>query len=94
MTEEKKMFKSLIGFHRAIKSTTTTEEEKKVEKRKKIPKILQNKSKIRIINAVLESLLSSVLSLAGSPSPPCVPRMPSNTVLISGPAVGPAQILI
>ena len=81
------MFKSLIGFHRAIKSTTTTEEEKKVEKRKKIPKILQNKSKIRIINAVLESLLSSVLSLAGSHSPPCVPRMPSNTVLISGPAV-------
>ena len=35
-----------------------------------------------------------VLSLAGSHSPPYLPRMPSNTVLISGPAVGAAQILI
>ena len=34
------------------------------------------------------------LSLAGSHSPPHLPRMPSNTVLISGPAVGAAQILI
>jgi len=41
VTEEKKKFKSLIGFHRAIKPTTTTEEEKKRKKRKKkIPKIL------------------------------------------------------
>ena len=29
-----------------------------------------------------------ILSLAGSHSPPHLPRMPSNTVLISGPAVG------
>jgi len=35
-----------------------------------------------------------VLSLSGSHSPPHLPRMPSNTVLISGPAVGAAQILI
>ena len=35
-----------------------------------------------------------VLSLAGSCSPSHLPRMPSNTVLISGPAVGVAQILI
>ena len=35
-----------------------------------------------------------VLSLAGSCSPSHLPRMPSNTVLISGPAVGAAQILI
>ena len=35
-----------------------------------------------------------VLSLAGSHSPPHLPRKPSNTVLISGPAVGAAQILI
>ena len=34
------------------------------------------------------------LSLTGSHSPPRLPRMPSNTVLISGPAVGAAQILI
>ena len=34
------------------------------------------------------------LSLTGSHSPPHLPRMPSNTVLISGPAVGAAQTLI
>ena len=35
-----------------------------------------------------------VLSLAGSHSPPHLLKMPSNTVLISGPAVGEAQTLI
>ena len=35
-----------------------------------------------------------VLSFAGSHSPPHFPRKPSNTVLISGPAVEAAQILI
>ena len=35
-----------------------------------------------------------VLSLSGSHNPPHLPRMPSNTVLISGPAVGAAQTLI
>ena len=35
-----------------------------------------------------------VLSLTGSHSPPHLPRMPSNTVLVSRPAVGAAQILI
>ena len=35
-----------------------------------------------------------VLSLAGSHSPPHLSRMPPNTVLIAGPAVGAAQILI
>ena len=34
------------------------------------------------------------LSLTGSHSPPHLPRMPSNTALISGPAVRAAQILI
>ena len=34
------------------------------------------------------------LSLAGNHSPPRLPRKPSNTVLISGPAVGAAQTLI
>ena len=33
-------------------------------------------------------------SLTGSHRPPHLPRMPSNTVLVSGPAVGTAQILI
>ena len=32
-------------------------------------------------------------SVSGSHSPPCLPRMPSNTVLDSGPAVGAAQTL-
>ena len=35
-----------------------------------------------------------VLSLAGSHSPPQLPRMPSNTVLVSGGDAGAAQILI
>ena len=35
-----------------------------------------------------------VLSSAGNHSPPYLPRMPSNTVLISGPAVGATHILI
>ena len=35
-----------------------------------------------------------VLSLAGRHSPPHFPRMPSNTVFVSGSAVGAAQILI
>ena len=41
------------------------------------------------------SLFSAVrvLSLTGNHSPTCLPRMPSYTVLISGPAVEAAQIL-
>ena len=35
-----------------------------------------------------------ILSLAGSHSPPHLPRMPSDTVLVSGPAVGAAQNLM
>ena len=35
-----------------------------------------------------------ILSLAGSHSPLHLPRMPSNTVLISGPVVGAAEVLI
>ena len=42
----------------------------------------------------LAAAVDKVLSLAGSHSPPHLPRMPSNTLLISGPAVGAAQILI
>ena len=36
----------------------------------------------------------SVLSLAGSHSPPLLPRLPSNRVMVSEPAVGAAQTLI
>ena len=71
-----------------IKSTTTTEGEGKNGKKiKRICRISQN---IRIMSVFLESLLSeSFPSLSHK-----LPRMPSNTVLISGPAVGAAQTLI
>ena len=96
MTEikkEKKKLKSLIRFHSANKINNYKSGEKN-EKKRKIQKNLQNKSNIRIINVLLESLLPRVLSFSGSHSPLHFPRMPSNTVLISGPALGAAQILI
>ena len=71
-----------------MKLTTTTEGEKKETPKESIEQV------IRIINVFLESLLSRVLSLAGSHSPLHLPKMHSNTVLISGPAVGAAHILI
>ena len=76
----------------SIKSTTTTEEGKR-KKKKKIQKNLQNKSKNK--NNICFSWVTAVrvLPLAGSQSPPYLPGMPSNTVLISGLAVGEAQIL-
>ena len=73
-----------------IKPTTTTEGWRKGKNSKRIYRTSQN---IRIINVFLESLLSRVLSLAGSHSPPHLPRMPSNTADL-GPALGAAQILI
>ena len=65
------------------------------EKRKKFKRIYRTSQNIRIINVFLESLLRESFPLwGGSHSPPHLPRMPSNTVLISGPVVGAAQILI
>ena len=61
---------------------------------KKSKRIYRTSQNIRIISVFLESLLSESLSLAGSHSPPHRPRMPSNAVLISGPAVGAAHILM
>ena len=61
---------------------------------KKSKRIYRTSQNIRIINVFTESLLSRVLSHTGSHSSPHLPRMPFNTVLISGPAVGAAQILI
>ena len=88
--------KAWLNFIVPIKSTTTVEAEKKEKKkkRKKNPKQnLQNKSKHK--NNICFSWVTAarVLSLTGSHCPPHLPRMPSNTVLISGPAVGAAQIL-
>ena len=68
-------------------------EEEKRKQGKKSKRIYRTSQNIRIINVFLESLLS-VLSLAGNHSPPHLSRIPSNTVLISGPAVEAAQILI
>ena len=77
------------------KSTTKTEEGKKEKKKtKKIQKNLQNKSKHENNKYFSWVTAVRVLSLAESHSPPRLPRMPSNTVLVSGPAVGAAQILI
>ena len=62
--------------------------EKKIQK--KVPYKLKHKNNkcFSCVTAV------KVLSLTGSHSPPHLPRMPSNTVLVSGLAVGAAQILI
>jgi len=75
-----------------IKLTTTTEGGK--WQKRKIQKNLQNKSKHKNNKCFSWVSAVSIVSLAGSHSPPHLPRMPSNTVLISGPAVGAAQILI
>ena len=77
-----------------IKSTTITEGEDRSGEEKISKRIYRVSQNIRTINVFLESLLSDFLSLAGSHSPPHLPRMSSNTVLVSGPVVGPAQILI
>ena len=76
-----------------IKSTTTAEAEGKERKRKKSRRIYRASQNLKIIHVFLESFLS-VLSLAGSHGPPHLPRMSFNTVLVSGPAVRAAQILI
>ena len=75
-----------------IKLTTTIEGGKK--KKKKNLKKLQNKSKYK--NSKYFSCVTavSVLSIAGSHSPPHPPRVPSNTVLVSGSAVRATQTLI
>ena len=77
--------------------TTTTSQEGEKKERKKSKRIYRTSQKITLINAFFFFFWVTavrVLSLAGSHSPPYITRMPSNTVLISGPVVGAAQILI
>ena len=81
-----------MDFLVPIKSMTTTEWGKK--EKKKFQKNLQNKSKNKNDKCFSWVTAVRVLSLAGSHSPPHLPRMPSSTVLVSGPAVGAAQILV
>ena len=73
-----------------IKSTTTTEGAKGKKKSKRIYRTSEN-TRIMCFSSVTAV---RVLSLTGSHSPPHLPRTPSNTGLISGPAMGAAQILI
>ena len=74
-----------------IKSTTTTEGGNRgAEKGKKYKKIYKTSRKISVF---LESLLSESFPVQESQFT-LPPWMPSSTVLISGPAVGAAQILI
>jgi len=91
-----KKLKSLIRFHSANKINNYTrgwEKGKKVKKKKKSKRLYRSSQNIKIMNVFLESLLSESFP-SRSHSPPHLPRMPSNTVLVSGPAVGAAQILI
>ena len=76
----------------AIKSRTTREGEGK--KKKKIRKNLENKSKCKSNECFSWVTAVRVLSLIGSHSPPHLSRMSSNSVLVSGHAVGTAQFLI
>ena len=96
--ERKNKTPQKLRFHSANKIDNYNEglrwggKEKK-KKKKKSKRNYKTSQNTRIINVFLESLLSA-LSLAGSHSPPHLPRMPSNTVLVSGPALGAAQTLI
>ena len=62
-------------------------------KKKKSKRIYRTSQNIGIINVSLESLLSESFPVQESQFT-LPPWMPSSTVLISGPAVGAAQILI
>ena len=94
MNNKKKKLKILIGFLSANKNDNYNRLGKIIIIIKKIQKNLQNKSKNK--NSKYFSCVTAVrvLFLTGSHSPPHLPRMASNTVLISGPAVGAVQILI
>ena len=92
MTEKKfKKLKSLIGFHSADKINSYNRGGWRGKKKSK--RIYRTSQNIRIINVFLESLLSEWFPLLGVTvhltSLGCPP-----TLLISGPAVGAAQILI
>ena len=62
------------------------------EKRKKSQRIYKTSQKVRIINVFLESLLSESFHSLGDTVPLTSLGCPP-TLLISGPAVGAAQIL-
>ena len=91
LTERKKeKLKSLIGFLSTNKINNYSGGREGGE----IQKNLHNKSKNKNNKCFSSVTAVRVLSCAGNHSPPYLPRMPSNTVLVSGPAVGAAQILM
>ena len=96
--KKKKKLESLIRFYSANKIDNYNRGGKKEKKNPKestswatreAQRIYRTRRNIRIINVFLESLLSQSFP-SGSHIPPHLPRMSSNTVLISGPAVGAA----
>ena len=89
--KKKKKLKSLIRFHSA-KIIDNYNSGGGGEWREK--KIQKNKSKQKNNKCFSWVTAVRMLSLAGSHSPPHLPRMASNTLLVSGPAVGASQILI
>ena len=88
---KKTKLKSFIRFHCANKIDNYNRGGGKGKKEKN-PN-LQNTSKHKNNKCFSWVIAVWVLSLAGRHSPAYLPRMPSNTVLISGPAVEAAQIL-
>ena len=92
VTERKKNIKRLIWIHSANKVDSYNRVHQKGKD--KIPKNLHNKSKHKNNKCCSWVTGVRVLFLSGSHSPPHLPRMPPNTVLISGPVVGTVQILI
>ena len=91
---KKEKLKSLIEFHSANKIDNYNGDGRGGKKEKKSKWFYRTSQKIRIINVFLELLLSESFPSLGVTVHLSPPRMPSNTVLISGPAVGAAQILI
>ena len=86
--KRKKKLKSLIRFHSANKINNYNRgREKRKKTEKKIQKNLQNKWKHKINKCFSWVTAVRMLSLTGSHSPPHLPRMPSNSTLISGPVV-------
>ena len=90
--KKKKNMESLSRFHSANKVDSYNRVHQKGKD--KIPKNLHNKSKHKHDKFFPWATAIRFLSLAGSHSPPYFPMKLSKTVLISGPAVGAAQILI
>ena len=87
--KRKKKFKSLIGFLSANKINNYNGAGE--GRRKKFKRIYRTSQKIRLNNKSFSWVTAArVLSRAGNHSAPHLARMPSNTILISGPAVGTA----